>query len=252
MSFEVAADAYGRFMARYSDPLAVAFADLAGVRTGQQALDVGCGPGALSAELVRRLGAAQVRAVEPSRSFAEAARDRLPGVDVHLGSAEQLPFADDSVDVAMAQLVVQFMTDPVAGLREMARVTRPGGVVAACVWDRGGGRSPLSTFWRGVSEFDPGAEGYSEGSGAREGELAALFTQAGLDRVEATELTVRVPQVSFDQWWEPFELGVGPGGDYVLGLDDGRRSQLREHCRQLHAAEPAVVTATAWAASCQL
>lgn len=252
MSFEVAADAYSRFMARYSEPLAVQFADLAGVQAGQQALDVGCGPGALSAELVRRLGAGQVRAIDPSVSFADAARDRLPGADIRVGSAEALPFADASVDVAMAQLVVQFMTSPVAGLREMARVTRPGGVVAACVWDRGGGRSPLSTFWRAVAEFDPGAESSSEGGGARAGELAALFAQAGLGEAEAAELTVRVPQVSFDQWWEPFEIGVGPGGDYVTQLDDGRRGQLREHCRRLHAAEPAVITATAWAASCQL
>ncbi len=110
-------------------------------------LDVGCGPGALSAELVRRLGPVVHASIRLSRSLL-AARDRLPEADVRLASAEQLPFEDDRFDVALAQLVVQFMTDPVAGLREMARVTRPGGVVAACVWDRGGGRSPLSPFWQ--------------------------------------------------------------------------------------------------------
>ena len=157
MSFEVSADAYARLMARFSEPMAVQFADLAGVGSGgesgdgpadgsrgaQRVLDVGCGPGALSAELVRRLGS--ICAVDPSEPFVLAARDRLPEADVRLASAEQLPFEDDRFDVTLAQLVVQFMTDPVAGLREMARVTRPGGVVAACVWDRGGGRSPLST-----------------------------------------------------------------------------------------------------------
>src|SRR6185437_10397716 len=151
-----------------SEPLAVQFADLAGVNPGggsidgpitqsqggRRVLDVGCGPGALTAELVRRLGPDSVNAIDPSESFVTAARQRLPEVDIRLASAEQLRFEDGTFDVAMAQLVVQFMNDPVAGLREMARVTRPGGVVAACVWDRGGGRSPLSLFWQAVADLD--------------------------------------------------------------------------------------------------
>src|SRR5579864_9101389 len=149
MSFEVSADAYTRFMARFSEPLAVQFADLAKVGAGsQRALDVGCGPGALSAELVRRLGS--ICAVDPSEPFVAAAQDRLPEADVRHASAEELPFDDDSFDVTLAQLVVQFMTDPVAGLREMARVTRPGGVVGACVWDHAGGKGPLTAFWQAV------------------------------------------------------------------------------------------------------
>ena len=126
MSFDVSADAYLRFMGRYSEPLAARFADLAGIRPGQRVLDVGCGPGALAAELVSRVGAGAVSAVEPSASFVAAARDRLPGVDIRRSPAEQLPFGDGVFDAAMAQLVVHFMTDPVAGLREMGRVTRPG------------------------------------------------------------------------------------------------------------------------------
>jgi hypothetical protein len=148
--------------------------------------------------------------------------------------------------VTLAQLVVQFMTDPVAGLREMARVTRPGGVVAACVWDRAGGRSPLSMFWRAVSELDA-VEGESAGPGVSRGDLARLFAQAGLVVAQDTELTVRVPQVGFDEWWEPFTLGVGPAGDYVLALDEDRRARLRERCQEILAAGPAVVSATAWA-----
>jgi ubiquinone/menaquinone biosynthesis C-methylase UbiE len=127
MSFDVSADAYLRFMGRYSEPLAVQFADLAGVRRGQRLLDVGCGPGALTAELVSRAGADAVSAAEPSASFVAAARERLPGVDIRQSAAEQLPFPDDTFDAALAQLVVHFMTDPVAGLREMGRVTRPAG-----------------------------------------------------------------------------------------------------------------------------
>ncbi len=135
VSFDVAADAYDRFMGRYSQLLSPQMADLAGVRPGQRVLDVGCGPGALTAELVTRLGPEGVGAVDPSEPFVAAARARHPGVDVSQASAEELPFADGSFDAALAQLVVHFMKDPVAGLAEMARVTRPGGVVAACVWD---------------------------------------------------------------------------------------------------------------------
>ena len=185
MSFDVSADAYTRFMGRYSEPLAARFADLAGVRRGQRALDVGCGPGALTAELVRRAGVDAVSAVEPSASFAAAVRERLPGVDVRRSAAEQLPFPDHTFDAAAAQLVVHFMTDPVLGLREMGRVTRPGGMVAACVWDHAGGRGPLAAFWSAARELDPAADDESDLPGVREGHLAALFAQAGLGQATA-------------------------------------------------------------------
>jgi len=247
VSFDVPADAYLRFMGRYSEPLAVQFADLAGVRPGQRALDVGCGPGVLTAELVRRLGTARVCAVEPSESFVAAARERLPGVDVRRAAAEKLPFPDGAFDVTAAQLVVHFMTDPVAGLREMARVTRPGGVVAACVWDHGGDRGPLTTFWRAARQLDPSARNESDGAGADEGALAALFAAAGLGGAAATTLTVQVRYATFEQWWETFTLGVGPAGGYVTALADDRCRLLRDHCRQLLPAEPLDVSATAWA-----
>ncbi len=143
MSFTVGADAYDRFMGRYSIPLAPKLADFAAVAAGQRVLDVGCGPGALTTELVERLGSAAVSAVDPSEPFVAAARERHPGVDVRRASAEQLPFDDKAFDAALAQLVVHFFPDPVAGLREMARVTREGGVVATCVWDHAGDKGPL-------------------------------------------------------------------------------------------------------------
>lgn len=144
MTFAVAADAYDRFMGRYSMPLAPPFADFAGVVAARRVLDVGCGPGALTTELVRRLGPAAVTAVDPSEPFVEAARERYPEVRVEHAPAEQLPFEDDAFDAALAQLVVHFMSDPVAGLREMKRVTRADGVVSACVWDLvRGGRGPF-------------------------------------------------------------------------------------------------------------
>ena len=248
VSFNVSADAYLRFMGRYSEPLAAQFADLAGARSGQRLLDVGCGPGALTAELVKRVGPDAVSAVEPSASFVAAARERLPGVDIRQAAAERLPFGDAAFDAALAQLVVHFMADPVAGLREMGRVTRPGGMVAACVWDHAGGRGPLSAFWRAVRELDPGADDESNLAGVREGHLAELFAQAGLGAAEVTTLTVQARQDGFESWWETFTLGVGPAGAYLTSLPADRQDELRERCRQQLPEGPFEVSATAWAA----
>jgi SAM-dependent methyltransferase len=249
VSFNVSADAYLRFMGRYSEPLAAQFADLAGARGGQRLLDVGCGPGALTAELVKRVGPDAVSAVEPSASFVAAARERLPDVDIQQAAAERLPFGDAAFDAALAQLVVHFMADPVAGLREMGRVTRPGGMVAACVWDHAGGRGPLSAFWRAARELDPGADDESNLAGVREGHLAELFAQAGLGSAEVTTLTVQARQDGFDSWWETFTLGVGPAGAYLTSLSADRRDELREHCRKQLPEGPFEVSATAWAAT---
>src|SRR6516164_9255784 len=120
-------------MGRYSRHLSAQMADLAGVAAGQTVLDVGCGPGVLTTELAARVGADAVTAVDPSERFVDAVRSRVPGATVELASAESLPFPDDEFDAALAQLVVHFMTDAVAGLEEMRRVTQAGGAVAACV-----------------------------------------------------------------------------------------------------------------------
>lgn len=247
MAFDVAADAYGRFMGRYAEPLAPAFADFTGVEPGLTALDVGCGPGALTSLLVSRLGASKVAAIDPSPPFVEAVAARCPGVDVRAGGAEQLPFADAGFDLTLAQLVVHFMRDPVAGLREMARVTRPGGTVAACVWDHGGGRGPLSTFWDAVHDLEPAARDESGLAGSREGHLAELFEEAGLIGLESTLLTVNVDHPSFEQWWEPYTLGVGPAGDYVAALDDVGRERLVAACRARLPEPPFTLEASAWA-----
>ena len=233
-------------MGKYAEPLAGQFVDLADVRPGQRALDVGCGPGALTAQLVERLGADGVAAIDPSAPFVAAIRARIPDVDVRVGVAEQLPFSDDSFDLTLAQLVVHFMTDPVSGLQEMARVTRPGGLVAACVWDHAGDTGPLATFWQAVRDIDPGAHDESDLAGAREGHLAELCAAAGLEQIEPSRLTVRVGFATFDDWWEPYTLGVGPAGAYVTQLDEPRRDALRTRCvRQLPEA-PFEVSASAW------
>lgn len=247
MSFDVAAEAYDRFMGRFSMQLSAQFADLAGVEAGQRALDVGSGPGALTAELVRRLGPEAVAAVDPSEPFVEAARARHPGVDVQLAPAEELPHGDDDFDAALAQLVVHFMADPVAGLAEMARVTRSGGVVAACVWDLAGGRAPISPFWEAVHQLDGSVEDESRFSGARQGHLLELFEAAGLREADETEIAASSEYETFEEWWRPYTLGVGPAGAYAQSLDEEGLAELRERCRSVLPEAPFTLTAYAWA-----
>lgn len=246
MGFDVPAAAYGRFMGRFSEPLALPFADLASVSAGQSALDVGCGPGALTAVLVERLEPSAVAGIDPSEPFVRAARERLPDVDVRLGAAESLPWPDDTFDRTLAQLVVHFMADPVAGLREMGRVTRSDGVVAACVWDHAGGRGPLSPFWHAAHDVDPAVRGEGGLPGSREGQLVELAEQARLRDVRQHVLTVDVRVGSFATWWEPYTFGVGPAGEYVASLSTEHREALRARCHELLGDEVAL-TAAAWA-----
>jgi SAM-dependent methyltransferase len=248
MGFDVAAEAYDRYMGQWSRKLAPQLVDFSGVRSGQQVLDVGCGPGALTEVLAARLGAAGVAAVDPSESFVAAARTRLPGVDVRQAPAERLPFDAGAFDAALASLVVHFMTDPVAGLAEMARVTRSGGVTAACVWDFAGGRGPLGPFWEVARELDPDVVDESRLAGTRQGHLGELLAAAGHRDIEEGPLAASREYASFEDWWEPFTRGVGPGGAYIAGLGPDHRAALREHCRSALPSGPFVLTAIAWAA----
>lgn len=248
MTFEVAADAYQAFMGRYADRLAEQLiAQLAPV-PGQRALDVGAGPGAVALRLADLLGADHVAAVDPSPPFVEALRTSLPGADVALASAESLPFADDSFDLVIAQLVVQFMSDPARGIAQMARVTRAGGRIAVSVWDFGGGRSPLSIFWQAANELFDDVPDESGQRGSTAGELAQLLGDAGLSVVADTELAVDLFYDSFESWWQPYELGVGPAGAYVATLAPADRSALRQRCAQLLPPAPGPHHAVAWVA----
>ena len=243
--FDVAAESYDQFMGRYSRPLAPQLADLAGVRAGQQALDVGCGTGALTAELVRRLGAEAVDAVDPSASFVEATRHRFPGVDVLQASAERLPFPSETYDAVLAQLVVHFMSDPVAGITEMAHrhLDR-----APAARDHGGGTGPLAAFWAAARELDPGVRDESDLPGVREGHLAELFAAAGLADVQSTAFLVTVEHPSFEEWWEPYTRSVGPAGAYLASLEPAAQSRLEARARARLGAGPFTVKAKAWAA----
>jgi SAM-dependent methyltransferase len=246
VSFAVGVEAYDRFMGRYSMPLAPAFVAFAGLAGDERVLDVGCGSGALTAELVGRGSA--VAAVDPSEGFVGAVRARHPGVRVETAAAETLPFESACFDAALAQLVVHFMADPVAGLREMLRVTRRGGVVAACVWDYSEGGAPLSLFWEAARSLDAAVADESGLPGVRRGALAELLHAAGARDVVDGALSVEIEHESFEEWWEPFLLGVGPAGSYAAALDPERRTELRERCRALLPPAPFVVRARAWAA----
>jgi ubiquinone/menaquinone biosynthesis C-methylase UbiE len=247
VSFEVAGEAYDRFMGRYSQPLAVRFADWLGVTEGQRALDVGCGPGAFTRPLVDRLGSDHVSAIDPSPPFVQACRERHPGVDVRQGGAESLPWDDDSFDVAAACLVVHFMTDPVGGLAEMRRVTREGGTVGATVWDLKGSRAPMAPLWTAFAEVAPEQPDERDFQGGSRESLVGILEGAGLRDVEAVELQVTVTHPSFEEWWQPYLHGVGPAGEAVASLDPDRRQEMEQTLRRNLGDGPFDVTAVAWA-----
>jgi ubiquinone/menaquinone biosynthesis C-methylase UbiE len=252
--FQVPAEAYDRWVGRYSLPLAAALIDFAGVEPGMKALDVGCGPGALSSALVGRLGAMNVYAVDPSEPFLEAFRTRLPGVNALHASAESLPFPDAEFDAVLSQLVVNFMNDPHAGVREMSRVTRAGGIVAACVWDYGGEMRLIRAFWDSAREVAPERGAAADESNMKlraEGELAELWEQLGLSEVRAGELVVTAGYESFDDLWSPLSSGIGPAGAFWKTLDEPARAALYDDLRaRLGVGDaPFELTARAWAAA---
>ncbi len=247
-SFFQDAAPYERFMGRFSRPLAGELAAAAGVAPGERVLDVGCGTGALTAALAAIVGAERVAAVDPSEPFVEACRAQAGGVDARVAPAEALPFEDDTFDCSLAQLVFHFVDDPAAAAAEMVRVTRPGGRVAACVWDFTGGMTLLRGYWDAALEVDPAAPDEVGRFGGSRGELATLWRQAGLNEVVDGSLTVSSDYASFDELWQSFLGGVGPVGAHVASLDDERRDAVRAALRRRIGSPdgPFSLTARAW------
>jgi SAM-dependent methyltransferase len=252
-TFRMSADAYDRHVGRYSPGLASALTAFAGVQSGMRALDVGCGPGALTAALVERLGADNVCAAEPSEPFATACAARHPGVEVVVSPAEALPFENAAFDATLSQLVVNFMNDAEAGIREMARVTRPSGVVASCVWDYAGEMTLLRAFWDAARDVEPErAAATDEGvvmPWCDEGGLAQLWHDAGLSDVRFGPLLVRASYANFDDLWSPLPTGVGPSGAFCKSLGAERQAALKDAYRRRLGVgdEPFELTARAWA-----
>jgi ubiquinone/menaquinone biosynthesis C-methylase UbiE len=250
VTFAVSRGAYDAFMGRYADRLAPLLITFAGVKPGERVLDVGCGPGSLTEALGDLIGPEHVAAIEPSEPFAAATADRVPAADVQVGAAESLPWAADMFDAALAQLVVNFMSDADVGVGEMRRVVRPGGTAAACTWDYSSGMTMLRTFWDAALSLDSGAPDevrtmrYNDPDVLRE-----LWLRTGFEAVETHTLIVEASYRDFDDYWEPFTAGVGPAGAYTSSLDADRRAALREECRRrLGDPEgPFTLSAKAWA-----
>jgi SAM-dependent methyltransferase len=226
--FAASGDAYDAFMGRYSTALAAPFAGYLGVEPGRRVLDVGCGPGALTSELVRRLGADGVAACDPSASFVAACADRLPGVDVREAPAEHLPYADATFDILAAQLVVPFIPDAVAAAAEFARVTVRGGTIGVAIWDLERGMEMLRSFWDAALSLDPSApDELRTLATGREGDVSAWLDRAGLEDVTESMIVVRSAYSGFDELWSGFLGGIGPAGTYCVGLPEDRRAAVR-------------------------
>jgi SAM-dependent methyltransferase len=247
-SFLATGAAYDGYMGRYSRPLAAAFADAAGVVSGLSGLDVGCGPGALTGELVSRLGAASVWALDPSPPFVAECAARHPGVAVQVGRAESVPFADGSFDRVLAQLVLHFVTEPAVAAAEFRRVLRPGGVAAACVWDFAAGMQMLSRFWAAALVLDPDAPDEARTLRfGKEGEIPELLAGAGFADIEESTIEVASTYADYDELWSGYLAGIGPAGTYCLGLPAAGRAALRAELYR-HVGEPTgafTLTATA-------
>jgi SAM-dependent methyltransferase len=229
VTFLVAGDAYDRFMGRYSHELAPRLIEFARIERSMRVLDVGCGPGPLAERLVERVGSERVSAADPSQPFVAACAARVPGADVRQAEAEALPWPDETFDAALAQLVVNFMRDPDAGVAEMRRVVRRDGIVAACTWDYGGEMRMLRAFWDAARAVD--ADAPDEGRAMRfrtSEELDELWRRVGLVTVETAPLVVEAAYADFDDLWEPLTLGVGPAGAYCSALEPTRREELRD------------------------
>jgi SAM-dependent methyltransferase len=227
MVFNASDDAYDRFMGRYSRRLAPAFADFAGIRAGQRALDCGAGTGALTTELVRRLGAESVAVAEPSARFVDALRRRFPELDVELALAEELPWPDGELDAALAQLVISFVTDAPKAVGELRRVVREDGTVALCMWDLEGGMEMLAAISRARRSVDPNPAGDETLTNWRPEQLRALLEGAGLRDVEVGTLEVESDYAGYDEFWSAILGGAGPAGVWVQSLDDDSRETMR-------------------------
>lgn len=219
-------------MGRYGRELAAGMIGAAGLRHGQRALDLGCGPGVLASGLATLLGADNVAAIDPSEAFVETSRSRAPGVDVRVGVGEDLPFGNGTFDAVLAQLVVDGMEDARTGVAEMRRVARPGGVLVACVWNFDGGMPLLNTMWDAALALDVdrarsfGAEKRLPFSSPEE--LEDLWRGAGLQDVRLGELVAGADYTGLEDLWSPFEAGIGNLGKLVLSLDDRGRQRLKD------------------------
>src|SRR5688500_9591322 len=223
-------EGYERFMGRWSRLLAPQYIAFAGIRNGERILDVGTGTGSVASALAAAMPASEIVGIDPSEAFITYAKSasRSDRVRFEVGDAQALRHNDASFDQTVSLLVMNFVPDHEKAMGEMRRVTRPGGAVSACVWDYNAGMEMLRFFWDEVVALDPAMEPKDERHMklSREGQLGALWRRAGLTDVQERGLTIEQRYASFGDYWAPFLKGAGPGGAYVVSLNDERRRQL--------------------------
>lgn len=248
-------DIYTQLMGRWSRSLSPLLIDFAGIDDGDRVLDVGCGTGSLSLALLEHGPNVRVAGIDASGPYVQFAQQQIasPRATLEQGDAQFLSFADDTFDKSVSLLVLNFVPDPGKAVGEMRRVTRPGGRIAAGVWDYGDGMEMLRILWDTAVELDTAAEAKHERHMplCREGELGELWTQNGLRDVDQTPLTIQLDFESFDDYWAPFLTGAGPSGSYVSSLDDDLRSELMDRLLQRLCGgepdQPFHLSARAWA-----
>jgi ubiquinone/menaquinone biosynthesis C-methylase UbiE len=247
---------YEPYVGRWSRLVAAEFIDWLDVEAGARWLDVGCGTGALSQAVLDRAQPMQISGVDPSAGFIHYAQANTPDprAKFEVGDAQQLSFDDESFDAVVSALVLNFVPDRARALSEMRRVIRPGGVVAAYVWDYPGGEMHLMNyFWNSAAELNPAAKDVHEANRfpfCEPGQLEDMFTDAGLTGVQSQPIVVPTVFRDFDDYWTPFTSGQGPAPAYAMSLPTSQRDELRELLRdRLPAAADATIslTARAWA-----
>ena len=232
------AEAYERFMGRWSRRLAPLLIRFAGLADGERVLDIGCGTGSLTFTLAETANLAAITGVDLTSGFLDFARARNtdPRIGFERGDARALPFADNSFDRAFAMLVLHFIPDAARAVAEMRRVVRPGGTVAAAVWDNYGGQPHIRMIWDIAAVLDPELERPLFRPMSAPGEMEEAWRALGLLEIEQTSLMICVDFASFEDFWSPFLLGEGPHGQYVAGLTEPARAVLQEHARRAYLA----------------
>jgi len=229
------ADGYERYLGPWSSALGPRFIDFAEVQDGDRVLDVGSGTGSLALALAASMSRSEVVGIDPSAPYIEFAqtRTRDPRVRFEVGDAMNLPYADNYFDKSLAQLVLSSVPDPKRAVMEMYRVTKTGGVLAACVWGSGTDNERNYLFWEAAMAVDPAAKQQREPEGGygRKGRLSALWAECGLKEIKETDLVVSIDFASFDEFWLPHLEGQGHAGSYVRGLPRDRQEALRERLR---------------------